>query len=401
MILDKNHDIESQDSYCLETKNYIFFWHGLLFTNAFLSGEESVKELDHLLVTHSIEESVNYLRGQFVCFIYKKSDDNWYAFTDNSGLSYLLYNENTISTSLLGMIKKVGEEPDINVEKVVEFILTGSVYRFETVFDGINLLKPDEIIIFPSMVVRKKVDNSYQIEDPRYRFKQYFCEASDSIKNNRICVDSTGGTDSRIVIALLKYAGLSFETSCVIPGSLELESAQRTADLLNLEFRPVHQQISEQSIESELNEVFEYCDGMSDVLFTHRLWQLDVARRKRNITLTIECSGGELFKDALWWRNAFLSRNTSGFIKKMVMTGKANWDEEKTLPYNLFSVDTRKILQYHKEKTYQYLLSMYGDIDKYLSAHIMFYNYSVAPPRPRQGGIANYLILLEDELVQI
>lgn len=402
MIIQKNTEIETQDSFFLETKNHIFYWKGLLFIKGFLSGEESVKELDRLLTAQSPEEVTGYLHGQFACFIHKKNTSEYYAFSDNSGLGYLVYNKNSISFSFLELIRRTDKKNlNLNPEKIVEFIITGSIHRYETIFDSINLLKPNEILYFPTMTIRKKVDIFYRSENPKNNFKKIFTEISNCVKNNKISIDLTGGTDSRTVIALFHYAGLPFETSCVIPGSLQLESAKRTAELLKLEFSIIHQKIDKNTINAELQEVFTYCDGMMDVLFNHRLWQLDLARRKEDITLTIECSGGELYKDALWWRTAFFSKNTNDFIKKMAYSGKANWDEERTLSYFLFSPDVTEILNNHKSKTLQYLLSRYASKNKFLAADSLFYDYSIKFPRSRQNGIPFYSVLLENKLVQI
>src|SRR5205085_4578813 len=122
-----------------------------------------------------------------------------------------------------------------------------------------------------------------------------------SIANEKVSLDLTGGIDSRLLAAAFSYFGMPFELAASgVEGTPDIEIAAEVAKALGKEFFVT----SHDPHRTDWNELFALSDGLFDLGKSDRPLQLQQDRAARGITLAISGAGGELFKD-FWWLQDF------------------------------------------------------------------------------------------------
>jgi len=146
-----------------------------------------------------------------------------------------------------------------------------------------------------------KLSNIYEYKSFEYDFLQNLCDVASSLKNNKISMDLTGGSDSRLLTVIFREAGIDFETAVSgMSGHPDVEISKMAAGLLRTTHYVTYHKAENIDLAHELEETFVNCDGLSDILNIHRLYQFDCDRGERRITLAISGSSGELYKDGGW-----------------------------------------------------------------------------------------------------
>ncbi len=145
-------------------------------------------------------------------------------------------------------------------------------------------------------------------------------------------------------------------------------------------------------------------DGLTDIIEKHILYQFFKDRKSRGIEVSISGGGGELYKDAGWWRVAattiFKTNWKSIIIKNLVYSGLVGWGFDPKLSCFLFSNKFKSICFNYKNNLYSHISNEYCYNSRFKMADKIFYEYSVRSPRYVRGNKSIlYSPLLERKIV--
>jgi hypothetical protein len=130
----------------------------------------------------------------------------------------------------------------------------------------------------------------------------FFEDLSAALHGLRVSADLTGGTDSRLIAALLAP---DLDVEFAISGSAgntDIEISERVARALGRPLHVVYHRVDD--LDAEAGDLFEASDALCDMLTFHRIRQNALARRARGVEVAITGGGGELYKD-FWWLQDF------------------------------------------------------------------------------------------------
>ncbi|MDA8087536.1 MAG: asparagine synthase-related protein [Nitrospiraceae bacterium] len=314
----------------LENADYRAYWEGMLFIDGILSGETSVAAFFDELKKTPIEDACRLLKGIYFIVVESKKKGEIHAFVDNAGLYHAFYTDCAVSNSFLELARHEGYGPDdLSAESVAEFLHFGCLFFQKTYFDGIRRIARTDVLCLPEdggkmKFLRKKgIDLDAAPCLPPESIWEYFRKLALSLGNCNVSVDLTGGTDTRLVAAMLDHFGLEFETgsSGGDDDYVDISVARKVAGAMGHRcFGTIH---SLSSLERDIRDVFYATEGLYDALYYHRLFQLQNARKNRGIDTMISGVGGELFKD-FWWLQDFpfysrKSANIGRFVNMRLM----------------------------------------------------------------------------------
>ena len=375
------------------------YWEGFVYGYGQLAGEASVRAFIQAVEKLGVCGARQGLSGSYSIAVYDHTTREWLAFSDPSRSLPWYWGSEMFSTSLLDLAKQMGlNVEDLNLEAVVEFLLTGLQFSKEILFEGIKVAGPDEIIRWRNGKLWIETDN--RVMDPfRMPVPQDHVEAflgawerlATAIQNEVVSVDLTGGTDTRVIVGILDWLGVRFETA--VSGTSRhsdvLISQQVAAILGNSHpHYPCIHRVNPERLWQELYEVVQAVDGVADGVSAHRLYQLWKDRASRGVTLVIGGSGGELYKDGGWWRAAALlgpGPDPQGrLIRRLVQSGLIGWGLEANPPNDIFHPALRPIVNSYKVRLIESLRRRYSkDLSEgiYRLADRLFFEYSVRAPR--------------------
>lgn len=407
MYLDIPGPIKTEDHTCsIETEDYAVWWEGVIFIKGMPSGRDSVEAFLQKVSEDGIEKACRYLCGQFSCILRDKAQDRYYAFVDNGGFSLLFHDDHKISTSFLSLIdnSKVTLQ-DLNPYAVIEFIHSGWILGETPFFNTINILSPDRILMSSDNgleSLRKDLEAIYSSSDPLSTFKKKLSEIATSLRNNRLRLHLTGGTDTRLLNSLFMNEGLNYDVSTVgRRGDPDVEIARRLAGIMGLKHYIHFPTVGDkESVLQELKDLFVLGDGLGDLFRLHQYGYHFQKDWYKGIDVLISGNGGELYKFANWW---VLRRETrEQTIDRLVRSGWANWYSGPQIPYDLFSNEYKKAALDYRPKLAKDLANRFEIGTGKDLADQIFLHYSVrgAHRNYTNGRVINtYAPLLERELV--
>jgi asparagine synthetase B (glutamine-hydrolysing) len=316
-------DLQTENIF--ENDDYIVAWRGLVYILDIPSGLQSIEEFIKHFNTDSVEELVLQLKGNYFVSLCDKKTETIFSFTDCSGVFDVFYTQKNISTSFLDLIRleRLTIE-DINPQTIIEFLNLGAVHQDRTFFTAIKKIKPHELITMTSCGEIKKINKKIESLDVNKNMEEndfinYFRTMANSLSNNNVSVDLTGGIDSRIITTLFSDSKLKFETS--VAGSkddTDIKIAKKVAKKINRTLNITSREIMLD--EASIQELFLFCDGLYDILNTYSAFNNHQDRMKRGVDLIISGVGGELFKD-FWWLQDFPNyKNKKSNIERLFRT---------------------------------------------------------------------------------
>jgi len=212
-------------------------------------------------------------------------------------------------TSFIELVKySLPTKGDLDFSSIIEFIITGQIFCSNTFFNSIKNIKANEILVIDSKRISsriKKLENIYEKDMSTDDFLKEMKKIAFSLKNKKISIDLTGGIDSRLLTLILQNNGLQFETAISgYHGHPDIEISKEISKILGLQHYITYHHVNSETIFKELKETFIYYDGLTDIIEKHRLYKFFEDRKSRGIEVSISGGGGELYKDAGWWRVA-------------------------------------------------------------------------------------------------
>lgn len=343
---------------------------------------------------------LNYssIYGHFYICIINADKEEKLIFTDNSGICKIYYNsdKSLISSSLLSLLQSKNEY-QLNVEGVAEFLKFGAVHFNKTVVDGIEVFPRTKVVqISESKVVLQEKKLSPISDLPNFTFQDFFKKLLPSLEKKKLSLDITGGSDSRMLVALFKNTSQNFELS--ITGeetSQDVKIAQEIAQKINHSFYLTKHQGGKVS-DDDLKNLCHFSDGMLDISVYHRLSQYYQDRKKRGVGLQVSGAGGELYKD-FWWLQDF------PFYNKKIANLSRLYDMRiapLSLNERMFSMQYREMLRGLKERTISKLKEMLvSDINTQAYDQI-YYEYKMVSSAGTLINIANRTLLTYSPLLE-
>lgn len=410
MYLSRNNQILPEEHTCfLETDEYVVFWEGLIFVKGIPCGEESVEFFLKKVKNGGIREACQSLSGNFSCILYDKSQKKYHAFIDNDGFSLLFFNNRTISTSFLTLTNEINPTfGDLNPFAVIEFVHSGWIFGSTPFFNNIRIVDPDQLITFSEhgleLISEKKLENICPCLSPKRTFLETFSNIAISLKNKKISLDLTGGTDTRLLALLFKNEGVKFEAATMgTPGHPDVKIAGKLATLLDLSHHIAYHNVRDtKALLKELDELFVASDGLCDIFRMHKFgYYLQKGRKHRGIDLVITGNGGELYKFAQWW--TIMKESRQDTIVRLARSGKVSWYSSSQIPYDFFSDQFRKFAFDYKSWLVSNLTKKFTKGKGKTLADKIFFEYSVRGSyraARTNGRLINvYAPLLDRELV--
>jgi len=298
-----NSRIQLGDNYSSwEDMNYSFYWEGIIFIKGVPSGVDSIKKFSNIMAEMGIEKACRFLSGVFFLVIQNKTDDRYYSLVDNSGLFQAFYSNTHISTSFLKLVQIENlKVDDLNKRSVVEFIHCGYIFFNRTFFKSINKIDGTQILSLSQerlSVLTKEIPDIF-CEVEQEPFLTIFEKIAASLRNQNISLDLTGGMDTRLLAVVFNHFGLEFETAVSgVEGHPDVDISCIVAKKLGCKHSVTYHSI--ENLDEDIEESFNICDGLMDILEYLRLLQHQRNRANRKIDLMISGVGGEIFKDFFW-----------------------------------------------------------------------------------------------------
>jgi hypothetical protein len=342
-----------------ESEHYACIWKGLVFIPGVEAGSPSIAHFISMLSGAAIPQTASRFKGLFLLVVQHKRTAQIFAFVDNGGLYKAYYSDRAIGSSYLELVRSLElSRSDISPEAVVEFLHHGNVFDHKTLTPVISKIRHDEILTFAEDGTVEKLSKMLPGIDtaPRYDPRDFFHDLSISVRNQRVSVDLTGGFDSRLIACLLDNEDLDFECALSgMPGIRDLAIGGKVADAMDRPFHVTYHQLGSPS--QDIPELFNYTDGLLDVLTYHRVAQLQCDRMNRGITLALCGAGGGLYKD-YWWLHDFPFYN----LKRPNLQRLYDLRIEKPhFPHNYFAGEMRDMSESLRARTLRRLLDFVRD----------------------------------------
>ena len=290
----------------VETASYVALWSGVIFISDLPPGRIAVDTFLFDLDPSEIQNAAKMLKGVFFLAIQHKQSSRIHAFIDNSGLFKAFYTSTRIGDSFLELIAVENLcASEFEPARIIEFLELGNIYFSRTFSEKIHKISHDDLLsISLSGRVERRKKSLSKLSEPRFdKLPDVFQQLATSFRSETLSIDLTGGFDSRLVACLFAAAGLRFETALSgSPSFAEFRIARLVAKRLGVPFFEYSPPLQVRA--SELDELFDLTDGMSDLLQFRRIARFQRDRMSRGVTLAISGMGGEMFKD-FWWIHEF------------------------------------------------------------------------------------------------
>ncbi len=282
---------------------YELSWRGVAYLPGRRPGPDSIAAALSQSGADAMVDVARRLRGNFLLSIRDLANDRTVAFTDSGGMFDGYVTGTRVGSSFLQLAETIrARRGDVDPTAVVEFLDLGKVYEGRTLLPEIRRLLPGTVYELRDGDHPLTHDLGMPAIDAGpgvgFTLGRFFEELASSLVGLNVSVDLTGGSDTRLVAALLARS-LPFE--CAVSGTAKSSDVEIAADVAHALGRPLHVTIHDASDFGEVaSDLFEAADGISDFLAGHRLRQFALARADRQIDVAVGGIGGEFLKDVFW-----------------------------------------------------------------------------------------------------
>jgi asparagine synthetase B (glutamine-hydrolysing) len=225
-----------------------------------------------------------------------------------------------------------------------------------------------------------------------------------SLRDHKICIDITGGTDTRALAIVLNHQGYAFDIA--INGDKQFAEtiiAEQVATQIGKKLKGYT--IHENEIAKEdLRLAWQACDGLNLSLGSYffEKW-----RKNFGYSLVVSGKGANLFKDDSFLRYAILflllQKDIANFVDTLVKKGIMFWWARPFYELlNILSKDYRELATDIIEKKIAEITVRYRKYSLIESANRIFYEYSLNNPSGTTHElITRYCPYFEPEMVNI
>ncbi|QRG66225.1 asparagine synthase-related protein [Brevibacillus choshinensis] len=306
-----------------ENDKAVFYWKGFVYIQGVLAGLPSVRHFAKFFTEATLDQDALQLKGSYMIVMKVKASPLYYCFVDSSGCHDAFYSEDAISSSFLTLAAhKNMNITTMNRQAMMEFLNFGHLFENKTFFESIRKIDSSELLVFDRRTVkvrRKKLATIYDEEQPVADFHDFFQKLSQSLRNQRVSVDLSGGIDSRLISVLLHYYGVNFETTISgREGIQDVDIPKEVAGLFGVSLHVTTPVVLH--LEEEIGELFRISDGMHDLFRHYRTMQHNRNRVQRGMNVAITGIGGEMFKDFFWLQDFPFYTNKKANLSRLFHT---------------------------------------------------------------------------------
>ena len=203
---------------------------------------------------------------------------------------------------------------------LLSFLNLGNIYFDQSHTPSIHKIPGPKIVHLTSdsatRLISRKTPLFSFTGDAFQDFVQYFSEAAPALKNHNVITDLTGGSDSRLIAAFMKYLDISFEATVFGDKTdPDVKISSRVARQLNCDLSVVEPDNTLQK--NRIQKLFNLSDGLCDLLSLAGLQQVAESKKKSGGTLSINGGGGALYKDFWWLQDFPFYRRSKSNLKKL------------------------------------------------------------------------------------
>ncbi len=394
----------------LSNPQYDLYWEGIIYYPEIDEGEPSLRKflegLRQSTNDNEILEHINGLRGSWTLFIHDHGQKRWMAFSDHSHQCSLFFSDTSVSNSFLRLRAEVHDKTNADEEALLCFLYSGYCYTKSIFYSGISKLDyHDYIEIKESISVRsKRLPDVFAGKITPGSFVSTLRSHFSSLRGHKMCLDLSGGTDTRALLISLHHLGFDFDVATYGDHDYsEVQIARKTADLIGKDLQYIDLTPKDMHLEDILL-AWKGCDGLDIALdsFKFETW-----RSKLGYTVVVGGTAGELYKDGGWYvaaiRNGLALKGHAGLIQHLFNTTQMLWAGLSTPELELLFNETsiKKINDFISELS----LTLLRDYTKYPlleASDRIFFDFSVNRP----GGTINDVIcrilpLYEPEMIHI
>jgi hypothetical protein len=302
---------------------YELAWRGVVYLPGTTPGPASVAAALMGAGADPMINAARRLHGNFLLAIRDTANGRLVVFTDAGGMFDAYVEGARIGTSFLQLAETCGASTsDVDSAAVVEFLDLGRVYEGRTVLPAVRRLASGVVYELRDAEPPKAYELGTPGIDARpddgFTLGGHFKDLAASLTGLRVSVDLTGGSDTRLVAALLR-AHLPFE--CAVSGTTDSSDVTIAEQVARALERPLYVTIHDASgVGDVTGELFEVADGVADMLPGHRIRQLGLERADRGIDIAVGGIGGELLKDFFWLLDFPFYRSRSAHLERVYDT---------------------------------------------------------------------------------
>lgn len=293
---------KSPDIHYYEDPDFQVYFQGVIYIPYTKSGIESIKKILAGIKNNTIN-NIDNIRGFFFIFIIDKTNNYKYIFVDNSGIFKAFTYKKAISNSLLELAKYLNfDRSKLNFNSIVQFLRFGHTYDGQTFFENTKRIDRHDIIVYNENnehIVRdkklKKINQSIDLD-----VLDFYKGFSEAVKDKKMSLDLTGGTDSRFIVGLLNHLNADFELAIAgLEGIKDIEIPGEISRVLKKDFFVTYHNI-EKINDDCIRDLFLLADAQVDILVYHRRYQLTMDRKARGVDFQVTGGGGMFYKDFAW-----------------------------------------------------------------------------------------------------
>ena len=299
---------------------YEFAWRGVAYYPGERPGPASIAAALSGAGPDPMVGVARRLRGNFFLSICDVANGRTVAFTDSGGMFDAYVSGVRVGSSFLQLAETISaRRRDVDPAAVVEFLDLGKIFEGRTLLPEIRRLLPGTVYELRDgdrpLTHDLGMPGIDAGPDAGFTLDQFFQELASSLAGLNVSVDLTGGSDTRLVAAMLPRS-LPFE--CAVSGTANSSDVEIAAEVARALGRSLHVTIHDVSDVGDVTgELFEAADGISDVLATHRLRQFACQRADRQVDVAVGGIGGEFLKDLFWLLDFPLYRSRTPHFERL------------------------------------------------------------------------------------
>lgn len=395
----------------ISNQSYDLYWEGIIFYPGIEEGETSMnKFLDSLENSNNentILEQVRRLRGNWSLFLFDRNQNKWLAFSDHSHQSFLFFSNTSISNSFLRLRAEVPDKTNADEEALLCFLYSGNIYTKAIFYSDICKLDYHDYLEIKNSKIEKKSKRLHDVFAGKMApgsFVSTLQPLISSLRNHKLCLDLSGGTDTRALLMSLHHLGFDFDVATYGDQHYsEVQIAQKTATLIGKDLKFINL-TSKDMNPDDLMLAWKGCDGLDLALDSYLF---EAWRSKLGYTVVIGGTAGELYKDGGWYvaaiRNGLALKGHAGLIQHLFDTTQMLWAGLSTPELESLLNDTyvRKVSHFISELSTMLLMN-YIKYPLLEASDRIFFDFSLNRPQGTSNAVIHRILpLYEPEMIQI
>lgn len=241
----------------------------------------------------------NKIHGFFRLIVFDKLTNNYVLVGDNSGSQYFYFDESNkrFSDSFVALRKQINN-PTLDYSAISELFTLGAILGEDTIVKEIKKSDSNYYFIVDDNCIRKlpkKLVPFNKIDKFKNSFEPIMQKLLSKIKRDRIGAVLTGGTDSRVILSYLYYAGIKPELFLTgHKDNSDVPIAEEISEKLGLKLEVI---APDDVNDNKLKTGYFFLDGVYDAVLSYRHYLKSNSVVHKNLLFEFGGVGGEFYKN--------------------------------------------------------------------------------------------------------